>query len=160
MTSQCDDIINSRATLHQWNNSVLWRHTKGLTQRGLDFSTQAQISAQVPAEIIKNHLIEEFFHRFWLDVWHPSSFELVSGFVRDPVTLEHLYLVGVGGADGEVGEGGGGDVLVLVSCSSVTREVFINTLYDGTGKKEETNCNVEWWIESCWDQATIQAQVI
>ena len=53
--------------------------------------------------------------------------------------MQNIQLVGVGGADAEVGEGGGDDVLVLVSRGGVAREIFINTLGYCPGKEDKAD---------------------
>ena len=71
-----------------------------------------------------------------MNVRNPAGFISVSPPVWDTIAFQNIQLVGVGGADAEVGEGGGDDVLVLVSRGSVAREIFINTFGDCPGKEE------------------------
>ena len=70
---------------------------------------------------------------------NPASFKLVRALVWDTIAFQNIQLVGVGGADAEVGEGGGDDVLVLVSRGGVAREIFINTFDYSPGKEEEAD---------------------
>ena len=67
---------------------------------------------------------------------NPASFKLVRALVWDTIAFQNIQLVGVGWADAEVGEGGGDDVLVLVTRGSVAREMFINTFGYCPGKEE------------------------